>query len=129
MVNFESITAELLRYPQIQLAMVFGSLASGTATPSSDLDIAVQAQYPLSIDEKMALIGDLAVVTGRSVDLVDLRCVGGPLLNQILRHGKRICGSDSDYAELALRNIYANEDFMPYVRRALEERRRAWIGL
>lgn len=118
----------LRRHPGVHLAVIFGSVAKGSARKESDLDIAVMADRPLSASAKAALIDDLAVATGRPVDLVDLRTAGEPLLGQILKNGQRILGSNGDYAELVRRHVYAVEDFMPYVERMLAERRRAWIG-
>lgn len=112
----------------IHLAIVFGSLASGEGQAESDLDIAVDAGIRLTAGEKMALISELAARTGRPVDLVDLRVVGEPLLGQILRHGKRILGSDERYAALILRHLLDQADFLPYRNRILAERRHAWIG-
>lgn len=124
---FDTITTALARHPALKLAIVFGSVARGLARSDSDLDIAVQANHPLSADDKIRLIEDLALATGRPVDLIDLRTVGAPLLGEILREGKHIIGSHHDMAELALRNIYLNEDFMPYVRRALHTRNQQWL--
>jgi len=42
----------------------------------------------------LALIAERAA-TGRSADLVDLRQVGEPWLGQVLRHGRRLRGSDA----------------------------------
>jgi uncharacterized protein len=112
----------------IHLAIVFGSLAIGEGHAESDLDIAVDAGIRLTAGEKMTLIFELATRTGRPVDLVDLRVVGEPLLGQILRHGKRILGSDERYAALILRHLLDQADFLPYRNRILAERRHAWIG-
>ena len=112
----------------IRLAILFGSLALGRATPESDLDLAVLMAAPLSAETRMALIGDLAQATGRPVDLIDLRTTGESVLGQILKHGVRLFGSDSDYAELIKRHLFEEADFMPYRRRILTERRQAWIG-
>jgi hypothetical protein len=60
--------------------------------------------------------------------LVDLRTVGEPLLGQILKHGRVTEGEVTDLTALMQRHVYAMEDFMPYVERTLEERRRAWTG-
>lgn len=118
----------LSRHPQIRLAVVFGSLASGTARPDSDLDLAVAAASPLTVDQRTALIGDLAERLGRPVDLVDLATVGEPLLGQIVVHGRRVLGSDEAYAALLRRHLFEQADFLPYRNRILAERRRAWIG-
>lgn len=112
----------------IRLAILFGSLASGRATPQSDLDLAVLMDAPLSAGVKMDLTGKLAEMSGRPIDLIDLRSAGEPLLGQILKHGVRLLGSDAAYAELIKRHLFEEADFMPYRRRILAERRKAWIG-
>ena len=99
----------------------------GTARPDSDIDVAVQAAQPLATAARMQWIEALALATGRPVDLIDLRTTGEPLLGQILKHGVRIIGNDAAHAELVLRHLYAMEDFVPYVRRMLEERKQSWI--
>lgn len=118
----------LNRHGGIRLAILFGSLAKGRATPESDLDLAVLMDAPLSAETKMALIGDLSQAMGRPVDLIDLRVTGESILGQILKYGVRLLGSDTDYAELIKRHLFDEADFMPYRRRILAERRRAWIG-
>jgi predicted nucleotidyltransferase len=112
----------------IRLAILFGSLAKGRATPESDLDLAVLMDAPLSAETKMALIGELSQAMGRPVDLIDLRATGESILGQVLKHGVRLLGSDSDHAELIKRHLFDEADFMPYRRRILAERRQAWIG-
>jgi predicted nucleotidyltransferase len=118
----------LARHGDIRLAILFGSLAGARATSQSDLDLAVLGGTPLLSETKMALIGELSQAVGRPVDLIDLRMAGEPLLGQILKHGIRMLGSDSDYAELIKRHLFEEADFMPYRRRILAERRQAWIG-
>lgn len=118
----------LTLHGEIRLAIVFGSLAKGRATTESDLDLAVLMDTSLSSETKMALIGLLSQAIGRPIDLVDLRVAGEPLLGQILKHGVRLFGSDTDYAALIKRHVFEEADFMPYRRRILAERRQAWIG-
>lgn len=118
----------LARFPGITLAVLFGSVAAGRARADSDLDIAVAAQRPLTVAEKIALTQALAEKTGRPIDLIDLATVAEPLLGQIVQHGKRILGSDTLFARLISRHLIEEADFMPYRRRVLAERRRAWIG-
>ncbi len=115
-------------FPQITLAVLFGSMALGQQRADSDLDIAVAAKKVLTIDEKIALIGALAERTGRPIDLIDLSVVSEPLLGQIVRHGRRVLGSDTLYGKLISRHVFEQADFMPYRTRLLAERRMAWIG-
>lgn len=118
----------LARHGDIRMAILFGSLAGTRAMPQSDLDLAVLMDAPLSSETKMGLIGELSQAIGRPVDLIDLRVAGEPLLGQVLKHGVRLFGSDSDYAGLIKRHLFEEADFMPYRRRILAERRQAWIG-
>lgn len=118
----------LAQHPEIRLAILFGSMASGEGRAESDLDLAVDAGMPLGAEARIALIGELGEATGRPVDLVDLCSVGEPLLGQIVVHGKRLAGDDVVYAELIRRHLFDDADFMPYYRRVLAERRQAWIA-
>lgn len=123
-----AVRAVLDRHPEIRLAVLFGSMAAGHAGRDSDVDLAVARERALVADEKMALMAELAEVTGRPIDLIDLHTVGTLLLGQIVKGGRRILGTDKRYAELIKRYLFEEADFMPYYRRILSERRTAWIG-
>lgn len=125
--EIEAIRRYLSQQEDILLAIVFGSLATGKAGRQSDLDIAIQKKQALTAEEKIELISQLALITGRSIDLIDLSTAGEPVLGQILKYGRRILGSDQVFAEIALKNIYAQADFMPYIERTMRERRRQWL--
>ena len=118
----------LVRFPALVLALVFGSVAQGRQRADSDLDIAVAANRALTAAEKMDIIAALAERTGRPIDLIDLKMVAEPLLGQIVRHGRRLFGSDKAYGQLISRHLFEQADFMPYRSRVLAERRAAWIG-
>ena len=124
----QGILAALNTQPGVRLAVLFGSLAAGQGRVDSDLDLAVDAGHRLTAGEKLVLMNKLAERTGRPVDLVDLHAVGEPLLGQILRHGKRLLGSETCYADLIRRHLFDQADYLPYRTRILAERRRAWIG-
>ena len=119
----DQLRAVPVRSPQIELAVLFGSFALGHQRSGSDIDIALGAHRALTAAEKVALIEALAEQTGRGIDLVDLRVVAEPLLGQILRHGRRLLGSDGAYGELISRHLFEQADFMPYRARILAERR------
>jgi uncharacterized protein len=67
----------------VRLALVFGSRARGTATPTSDVDVAVGAPGIDLLD----LAALLSRATGLEVDVVDLAHAGVPLLARIVREG------------------------------------------
>jgi len=110
------------------LAILFGSMASGEFSAESDLDLAVLYAQKIDSETKMYLIEQLALLSGRPIDLIDLVTVGEPLLGQILYTGERLKGSDGEYGKLLSRHLIDQADFMPYRKRILDERRAAWIG-
>jgi uncharacterized protein len=112
--------------PEISVALLFGSCANDEQTFNSDIDVAVLSNRPFSSEFKKQLIEELALVTGRSVDLIDLRTVGQPLLGQILKNPIRLKGEDGALATLYVRHVIEVADFMPYVHRTLRERQQAW---
>jgi hypothetical protein len=61
--------------------LLFGSEARGTATESSDVDVAVLA----SGEDLLALASSLSEACGRDVDIVGLDDPGVPLLEELLR--------------------------------------------
>ena len=129
-----SVTDTLLRgvltdFPYIETAILFGSVAQGKQRPDSDLDVAVQARHALTAEQKISIISALAVQTGRPVDLIDLKLAGEPLLGQILKHGRRLVGSNAAFAQLLSKHLFDQADFMPYRNRILAERRARWIGM
>lgn len=119
----------LAGFPQLELALVFGSVARGTPRPDSDVDMAVACRHrALTVRETLDIVAALAQYTGRPVDLIDLHAVAPPLLNQIVRHGRRILGNDAAYGRLISRNLFDQADFAPYRNRVLTERRTAWMS-
>lgn len=125
----DSILAVLASHPHIQIAILFGSLARGSARSDSDLDLAVAAAVPLGASQKASLVAALAQRVGRPVDLVDLRTATGLVLREALTRGRRLRMSDGSLLAGLLRRLWLDEaDFRPYRSRILETRRKAWIG-
>jgi predicted nucleotidyltransferase len=123
--NQEKIISVLTSHPDIKLAYIFGSVAKGATQPDTDLDIAAQALNPLTTEQQINLAEDLALATGRAVDLIDLKTAGEPLLGEILQ-GRKILGRNTDHAELIKHHLFDTADFLPYVERMLQERRSQW---
>lgn len=119
----------LARHAGLRLALLFGSAAAGRQRPDSDVDVAVAGPRALSPEEKMHLISELAQLTGRAVDLVDLMSVSGPILSRVLASGRLLfCTDRALYAELIKKALYDDADLERYRRRILGARRNAWIG-
>lgn len=118
----------LAPFPDLELVILFGSIASGRARDDSDIDVAVQAVRPLTAEQRMTLLEAIALAFDRPVDVIDLATVGEPLLNQIVTTGLRVRGSNAAWGRLIYRNIMENTDFVPLQERILTGRQRAWIG-
>jgi predicted nucleotidyltransferase len=127
--TLKAITQVLRRHLWVRAAWVFGSMADGRVRPGSDLDVAVLGDRPLQAEQKSILIRRLARAIGRPVDLVDLQAAHGPVVGEILRHGKRLfCDDPALYAEQVKQWMFDRADWIPYRQRILETRRRAWIN-
>jgi len=126
-ISYSQLQQILSGYPMIELALLFGSQASGEATPDSDIDLALLCDIPLTSELKLELMGKLGEVFGRAVDIVDLHNAPEPVLGQALK-GRRLIGDDGRYAQLLTRHVLNNADFVPLRERILTERREAWIN-
>jgi predicted nucleotidyltransferase len=121
------LTALLSQYPEIKLAILFGSQATGNARPDSDIDLGILAQAPLTADFKLQLIQTIGAEFGRPVDIVDLYQVPEPITGQVFK-GIQLIGGDTAYAELLTRHLLNVADFLPLHQRILTERRNRWIN-
>lgn len=127
--RIESIIKILKNHPNIELAILYGSVAEDKATFESDIDIAVAGQNSLSSDKKMSLINELATASGRSVDLVDLQTTHGTLLKQILTRGSKIYSNNKPlYANILKRMLFEDADMMPYYYRTIRKQRDRWLS-
>ena len=114
-----SIVAVLAeRLPDLVAVYRFGSVADGTARPDSDLDLAVLCEGPLNYKTRFELIGQLASVSGRPVDLIDLSTVSTVMRAQIVTSGERLYCVDTLRCETF-------EDFVLSSYARLNEERRA----
>jgi predicted nucleotidyltransferase len=94
----ERVVAEIRRaVPSAIAVYVFGSVASGTATPSSDLDLAVLAlaEAPLTAEARWQLAQTLAIELRCDVDLVDLRQASTVLRVQVLGSSQLLFDGDT----------------------------------
>jgi predicted nucleotidyltransferase len=109
--------------PEIHFAILFGSFAKKNTHPNSDIDLAIELDQPITSDIKLSLLQSLGEITNKTIDLIDLKKVGEPLLNEIIQSGKVLKGNNNKFIELSIKNINMMEDFTPYIQRTLNERR------
>jgi len=123
--DIRKLTDWLASRPDLRIAVLFGSLASGNAGPDSDVDLAIASDHPLSTDDKITLIDDVSRAMGREVDLVDLRAAVGTILAEALSKGTILKNSDPTlFADLLKRMWLDQADFEPQRQKMLEAARR-----
>ncbi len=85
MVSDELVTIRqvLAPRPDVQLAFLFGSTARGSATDSSDIDLAILAPG----DTQLLVAAELTLALGREVDVLDLDRAPIPVLERIIEEG------------------------------------------
>jgi len=109
--------------PDLLLAMVFGSIAAGSQRPDSDIDVAVYARDRLPPRKRQQVADEIAVATGRTVDLIDLRNVDGALLRRILHSGKVVFSKQPGIlGNLAVQLLDWQENFEPQLNELLATR-------
>lgn len=115
---------------KIELAILFGSYAKGTENSQSDVDLGIQliSGKAMTANEKLNYLSTLQELLKTNVDLIDLKTVGQPLLSEIMKHGKLLKGSATQYADLALKNINTSQDFMPAIDSMMAARRKRWLN-
>lgn len=108
----ERLRGELAANDEVVCAWLFGSVARGEATASSDVDVAVLRRGPLprTLDELPLDLEDaLSRALLRRVDVVDARTAPADLVHRILRDGIRLVDNDPRQRvrfEVAARNRY-----------------------
>ncbi len=101
--------ADRLREAGAVYATVFGSVARGEARADSDIDVAVSFGKPMSADLRMATIGIVAAVSGRSADVIDLEVAGGLVLARALG-GREIYCDDVATRQRMIAKVQRSED-------------------
>ena len=81
----KKLASFLSQYPEIKLAILFGSLASGKFHPNSDTDLAILADTPISNDFKLQLINAIGAKFDRPVDIIDLFHAPELILGQVFK--------------------------------------------
>ncbi len=122
------LTGLLSRYPNIRLAILFGSQANPERQKhfDSDIDLAIMTDAPVNDHFKMELIETIGIELGCPVDIVDVNDAPEPILGEVFK-GQRLLGDDTVYARLLTRHLLNTADFVPLRERILKERRDRWI--
>lgn len=86
-------------WPMVGAAWIFGSVATGSAGPLSDVDVAVLGARSLSFDERCRLAVELGRAAGRQCDVVVVENASPVLAMAIVDTGRRFLCRDVDAAD------------------------------
>lgn len=103
--------------PGLRFAVLFGSTATGRATPASDLDVALSFDHARSpgFADQLALAADLSRDSGRDVDLVVLEEAGTVLRREVSRRGRLLWErAPGEFARFRCALAVEWEDFAPF---------------
>ncbi|MCE8022123.1 nucleotidyltransferase domain-containing protein [Halomonas sp. MCCC 1A11036] len=94
--------------PELQAVYLYGSQATGAATPDSDVDLALLLPTRLTAEQRWQMSGEVAERLRADVDLVDLRRSSTALQYQVVTEGRKLwqSGNSSDEFELMVQSEY-----------------------
>lgn len=100
--NTDSLQSALAATPHLELAILIGSRATGTATSESDWDIAIQWPREMAFFEQLAAteklrheIAMIVCLTDQAIDLIDLPTARLTMRAVIAEEGVALKGGDS----------------------------------
>ncbi len=127
----ELLCQEIRRYPEIKLAILYGSFAAESQRSDSDVDLAVAKDHRNPLDEETLLHLSLEAGrrAGREVQVRDLARAEGVFLKEVLTKGVVIHQSDPRIrGELIIRMLDFVEDFLPTVRMIRRKKRERFLA-
>lgn len=115
---------ERLEDASVSLAVLFGSYATGHATPGSDIDIGVVYDETLEdiTDTHLSLVADLTRILGRDdIDVVRLPSVDPRIAVEALETGQLLVGTSEDARRLRNRFDTARQQRENLVQNRIED--------
>ena len=88
--------------PDVRLIYLFGSQADGSATPSSDIDVAVLLKKKLDPVARFDIEQTVAIKLNQDVDLVDFLTASTVLQNQVIMSGELLFGSENEQTQFEM---------------------------
>ena len=117
--NINAILQKLhAQLPGLMAVYAFGSRTQGTATPESDMDMAVLVEGYADPEILWQLAGELADIVHCDVDLLDMRAASTVMQYQILNGGERWWQKDTQ-ADMYEAAILSEKTELDYARAGL----------
>ncbi len=110
----------ILESAPIELAVLFGSAARGTARPDSDVDIGIVPTRTMTLRERLDLGVALERALSCEVDLVILDANSSTLLRLEAAKGRPLLErTPGAFADFVSRALFAHDDVRPHLHRAV----------
>ncbi|MEX0974864.1 MAG: nucleotidyltransferase domain-containing protein [Bacillota bacterium] len=110
-ISVESLREHLESDQAIDMAFLFGSVAKGTDTKRSDIDVAVHFSGPYGTDDVFRLAGELERLLSRDVDLIVLNSAPASLAWTAIRGVRLFVRNQGAYVQYMLDVSREAEDF------------------
>lgn len=121
----QQLACALQRWPEVRLALLFGSSITRGLEGARDLDIAVAFTRSISLMEQCRLGEQLETVAGREVDLIDLDSASTLLRSEVARQGIVLWARERcDLIDFRARSPLEFFDLQPYREQQAEGLRR-----
>ena len=111
---------DILRQGGVLYALLFGSAATSSMGPGSDVDIAVFADRPIPGQALHDLRCRLAEVFFRPVDLIDMNVARGLVYAEAMKGTPLFCDDDSIKAKALIRRLGLIEEDLEYARKTFQ---------
>lgn len=105
--------------PGLRAVYRYGSSGSEYERADSDVDIAVMAEHPLDFSVLLRMGAELVRLTGREVDLNDMRSLPVTLRVQIVTGGVRLFAADPAAAEEYDSRVLSDYAYLNEARRGI----------
>lgn len=116
-----------LSHSDIRVLGVFGSYAKQTFTDTSDIDICIAKERPLSLEEKINLSTELSLLLKKEIDLLDLTAAHGVILEEALHSAIWIQREPLVFARILKKMLFDKADFQPYYQRMIDKKRERFL--
>ena len=123
------VQATLETFPEIELCVLFGSVARGRLGAHSDIDIGIAAQSPLDVDRLCLISATFSRNLHKEIDLLDLKVTHGLILSEAMTKGiVEHCSNRDQLYQLMKEVVYFNEDFRPGIEMMMKRRVERFIN-
>lgn len=124
----QQIVALLTEAVQPAFIVLFGSYAKNTARSDSDVDIAYYSEQSISPYNRFIMMGELAMICGAEVDLINIREVDTVFAMQIFAYGQLLaCSDENEFVKQRMKALRMYVELNEQREVVLQSIRESWM--